>query len=58
MGVNVLVDRVQRLRTHNFLAVQVVSNVVVFVIPLDWNVADGITGFLRVMRSSLEYLII
>ena len=54
VSMDVLVDRVQRFRAHDLLAIQVVSNVIVFIVPLYRNVTDRVSRFLRVSRSTLH----
>ena len=56
VGVDVLVDRIQRFRTHDLLAIQVVTNVIVFIVPLYRNVTDRISRFLHVSRITLHLL--
>ena len=46
MRLDVLVDRIQRLRTHDLLAIQVVPDVIILVVPLHGNVADGVSRLL------------
>ena len=54
VGVDVLVDRIQRFRTHDLLAIQVVTDVIILIVPLYRNVADRISRFLHVSRTTLH----